>query len=74
MAIILLEEVLMGLDEVKESVDQAVVILENIIEDISPDLRDDLQEVLAEQLLLPLLSRQNVLDNLLVSLAAEEEH
>lgn len=69
MAIVLMEEVIMGLGEVKESLDQAVIILEDMIEDISPNLRDDLQGMLETELLHPLLSRRNVLDNLLVHLA-----
>ena len=37
MAIILVEEGLMGLDEVKLSLDQAVTVLEDMTEDIRPD-------------------------------------
>jgi hypothetical protein len=73
MAIVLMEEVIMGLGEVKESLDHAVIILEDIIEDISPNLRDELQGMLETELLHPLLSRRNVLDNLLVSLVETEE-
>ena len=73
MAIVLMEEVIMGLGEVKESLDHAVIILEDIIEDISPNLRDELQGMLEAELLHPLLSRRNVLDNLLVSLVETEE-
>ena len=68
MAIILMEEVLMGLDEVKGSLDQAVITLKNIIEDLSPGLRDDLHNVLEKELLYPLQSRRNVIDNLLFNL------
>ena len=72
MAIILMEEVLMGLDEVKESLDQAVIILENIIDDLSPQLRDGLHDVLEHELLHPLQARRNGLDNLLFTLAEPE--
>ncbi len=73
MAIILMEEVLMGLDEVKESIDQAVIILENLIDDLSPALRDDLDEVLEKELLHPLQSRRAVLNSLLINLAETAE-
>jgi hypothetical protein len=65
MAIILMEEVLMGLDEVKGALDQAVTTLEDIIEDMSPDLGEDLQELLEASFLDPLLSRRDALDVLL---------
>lgn len=69
MAIILMEEVLMGLDEAKESLDQAVITIENMLDDLSPSLRDSLHDVLERELLRPLQSRRNVLDNLLFNLA-----
>jgi hypothetical protein len=65
MAIVLMEEVLMGLDEVKGALDQAVTTLEDIIEDMSPDLGEDLQELLEASFLDPLLSRRDALDVLL---------
>jgi hypothetical protein len=65
MAIELMEEVLMGLDEVKGALDQAVTTLEDIIEDMSPDLGEDLQELLEASFLDPLLSRRDALDVLL---------
>jgi len=69
MAIVLMEEVLMGLDEVKESLDQSVITLENMIDDLSPALWDNLHNVIEKELLHPLQSRRNVLDNLLFHLA-----
>ena len=36
MAIILMEEVLMGLDEVKASLEQAMTVLDVLVEDLSP--------------------------------------
>ncbi len=65
MAIVLMEEVLMGLDEVKGALDQAVTTLEDIIEDMSPDLGEDLQELLESSFLDPLQSRRDALDVLL---------
>ena len=55
MAIVLVEEVLMGLDEVKLSLEQAVTVLEDMTEDIRPDVGDNLKEVLETTLLHPLL-------------------
>lgn len=69
MAIILVEEVIMGLDEVKLSLDQAVAILEDMTEDICPDLRDHLKESLERELLHPLQSRVAVIETLLEELA-----
>lgn len=69
MAIVLMEEVLMGLDEVKVALDQAVMTLEDIVEDMSPDLGQGLQEMLETSFLDTLQSRRDALDNLLVRLA-----
>ncbi len=71
MAIVLLEEVLMGLDEVKGSLDQAVVTLEDIVEDMSPDLGLHLQEHLEAALLNPLQAHRDALTTLLNRLADE---
>ena len=70
MAIVLMEEVLVGLDEVKVSVEQAVVTLADIIEDMRPEVGEDLRQVLAETLLHPLQSRVVALEALLEALAA----
>ena len=69
MAIVLMEEILMGLDEVKGALDQAVTTLGDIIEEMSPDLGDDLQELLETSFLDPLLSRRDALDLLLMRLS-----
>ena len=71
MAIVLMEEVLMGLDEVKDSLDQAVSTLGEIIEDMSPDLSQELHERLESSFLDPLLSRRDALDSLIIRLAAD---
>ena len=73
MAIILLEEVLVGLDETREALDHAVVILENMLDDFSPDLREDFQDIFEHELIQPLQSRRDMIDHLLVTLAAEAE-
>jgi hypothetical protein len=71
MAIVLMEEVLMGLDEVKDSLDQAVSTLGEIIEDMSPTLSQELQERLESSFLDPLLSQRDALDSLIIRLAAD---
>ena len=70
MAIVLIEEVLMGLDDVRDSLAQAVTVLEGLVEDIPPTLGENLQEVLEQTLLMPLQSRVTVLDKLLDEVAA----
>ena len=69
MAIILMEEVLMGLDEVKVSLDHAVMVIEDLTADLAPDLGENLKDVLDTTLLRPLQSRVAVLDELLNDLA-----
>ena len=55
------------LDETREALDQAVFILESMIDDFSPDLWDDFHDVFERELLLPLQSRRDTIDHLLVS-------
>ena len=69
MAIVLMEEVLMGLDEVRGALDQAVITLGDIIEDMSPTLGEELQEMMETSFLDPLQSRRDALDSLLSRLA-----
>ena len=69
MAIVLMEEVLMGLDEVRGALDQAVTTLGDIIEDMSPALGRDLLEELEASFFDPLQSRRDALDSLLARLA-----
>jgi hypothetical protein len=73
MALVLIEEVLAGLDEVKATLEQAVTTLEDIAEDLHPNLGQDLQGVLTRTLLFPLQSRVAALDTLLVDLALRAE-
>jgi hypothetical protein len=70
MAIVVIEEVLVGLDEVKASLEQAVTMLTDIVEDIPPDMGQNLQEVLEQILLQPLQSRLATLDTLLDEVAS----
>ncbi len=69
MAIVLVEEVLMGLDEVKLSLDQALTVLEDMTEDLHPDVGENLKTSLEVNLLHPLKSRVAVLETLMEELA-----
>jgi hypothetical protein len=64
MAIILIEEVLVGLDEVRVSLEQAMGILNVLVEDLHPNLVEDLRTTLEQELLQPLRSRIELLENL----------
>ena len=70
MAIVLIEEVVMGLDDVRDSLAQAVTVLEGLVEDMHPDLGENLREMLEQTLLVPLQSRVTVLDTMLDKVAA----
>jgi len=70
MAIVLIEEVLMGLDDVRDSLAQAVTVLEGLVEDIHPMLGEHLREELEQALLIPLQGRVTVVDKLLDEVAA----
>jgi hypothetical protein len=69
MAIVLIEEVLMGLDDVKDSLAQAVTTLEVLVEDMPPTMGENLREVLEQTLLVPLQSHIAKLDRLLDEVA-----
>jgi len=69
MSIILIEEVLMGLDDVKSTLGQASVTLENIIEDMHPDLMPGLQEDLERDFLHPIHAHVNAIETLLDQIA-----
>ena len=70
MAIVLIEEVLMGLGEARIALEQAVTILNDIVQDMPSDMGGNLQEVLETTLLQPLQSRLGALDKLLDDIAA----
>ncbi len=69
MAIVVIEEVLMGLDNVRDSLGQAVTVLEALVEDVPPTMGENLRKVLEQDLLVPLQSRVAVLDKLLDEVA-----
>jgi len=64
MAIILIEEVLMGLDAVKVSLEEALTVLDVLVEDLSPALGEGLRTALEHTLRQPLRSRLEVLEHL----------
>ena len=69
MALVLMEEVLMGLEEAKDSLEQAVATLADIAEELHPDLGENLKEMLEQDFLHPLQGRAEQLDNLLEQIA-----
>jgi hypothetical protein len=71
MAIILLEEVLMGLEEAKTSLDQSLLTLMDMIEDLHPDLQTniDVRNILEQDFVQPLQYRAAQLERLLEELA-----
>lgn len=69
MAIILIEEVLGGLDEVKGSLEQACITLTDVLDDLHPTVVPHLQEVLKRTLLQPLASHVTALEQILEGLA-----
>jgi hypothetical protein len=64
MAIILIEEVLMGLDDVKGSLEQAISTLDVLVEDLSPILGEALRDEMEHTLRQPLRSRLAALEHL----------
>ena len=65
MALVLIEEVLMGLEVAKDSLEQAVITLADMTADLHPDLSHHLKDVLEQDFLRPLQSRAERLDALL---------
>lgn len=54
MAMVLIEEVLCGMDEAKVLLDQAFVILAEVVEDMAPAAGSELQDACAQKRLSPL--------------------
>jgi hypothetical protein len=69
MAIVVLEEMLGGLDEVKEALDQAITVLTDLVEECDPALGPHLPEVLDRTLLQPLTAHRAAVEHLLATLA-----
>ena len=70
MAIVLIEEVLMGLEDVKTSLEQAMTTLEALTADLHPEVGNNLKGRFARELVSPLQFRLVVLDTLLDDVAA----
>jgi hypothetical protein len=70
MAIVLVEEVLGGLDEVKEALEQAVMMVEAITDDLHAALGPHLPAVLTHELVYPLHARLAFVNRLQDELAA----
>jgi hypothetical protein len=69
MAIVLIEEMLVGLDEVKLSLDQAITVLTDLIEDCDPAIVPHLPEMLAQTFLQPLTAYSAAVEQLQATLA-----
>jgi hypothetical protein len=59
----------MGLEEAKDSLEQAVITLTDLAEELHPDFSHNLKGVLEQDLLWPLQSRAERLDSLLDEIA-----
>lgn len=64
MAIILIEEVLVGLEEVKVSLEQALTTLDVLVDDLHPQLGEALRTTLEHEFLEPIRSRIVALEHL----------
>ena len=64
MAIILIEEVLVGLDEVRAALEQALATVEVLVDELHPDLGEDLRATLEQAFQQPLRDRLAVLEHL----------
>jgi hypothetical protein len=73
MAIVVIEEVLMGLEDTKSSLEQAMTTLEWLVEDLRPEMGNHLRAALEKRLLYPLQSQVALLDTLLEEVATLAE-
>ena len=69
MALVLVEEVLMGLEEAKDALEQAVATLGDLAEELPHDLSHPWKDVIEADLLRPLETRVARLDTLLDDIA-----
>jgi hypothetical protein len=69
MALVLIEEVLMGLEEAKDALAQAVATLGELAEELPADLSDLWKDVIETDLLRPLEQRVTLLDTVLNRIA-----
>jgi hypothetical protein len=73
MAIVVIEEVLMGLEDAKSSLEQAMTTLGWLVEDLPLDMGNHLRAALEKLLLSPLQSHVALLDTLLEDVATQAE-
>jgi len=71
MAIVVIEEMLGGLDEVKEALDRAITVLTDLVEECDPVMVPHLPEVLDRSLLQPLTVHRAAVEHLLATLARQ---
>jgi hypothetical protein len=69
MAIVVLEEMLGGLDEVKEALDRAITVLTDLVEECDPGMVPHLPAVLDRTLLQPLTAHSAAVEHLLATLS-----
>jgi hypothetical protein len=69
MALVVIEEVLLGLEEARDALAQAVATLADLAEDLPADLCDPWKEVIETDLLRPLAQRAALLDTVLNRIA-----
>ena len=69
MAIVVIEEMLGGLDEVKEALDRAITVLTDLVEECDPAMVPHLPDVLDRTLLQPLTAHSAAVEHLLATLA-----
>src|SRR5262249_57334832 len=69
MDIVILEEMLGGLDEVKEALDQAITVLTDLVEECDPALVPHLPEVLDRTLLQPLTAHRAAVEGCVANFA-----
>jgi hypothetical protein len=74
MALVLIEEVLIGLEEAKGSLEQAVLTLADMTVDLHPDLSPNLKDMLEQDFIRPLQAYAERLDSLLdeISMCASD--
>ena len=71
MAIVVIEEMLGGLDEVKEALDRAITVLTDLVEECDPGMVPHLPEVLDRTLLQPLTTHSAAVEHLLATLSKQ---
>ena len=69
MAIVVMEELLGGLDEVQEALDRAIMVLTDLVEECDPALVPHLPDMLDRTLLQPLTAHSAEVEHLLATLA-----